>query len=424
MNRRHAAVLLAVAVTVAACSDDDTGSPVESSPNVTFNTAAPSPTDVADTTAPGTEPPDTTAETPPDTTTPLAPESVVLTPYASGLSQPVDLAIRPGDDAFYVVEQTGTISQLSDGAVVNTVLDIAGSISTGNEQGLLGLAFHPTEALAYVNYTRGNGDTVIEEYVVGDDGVFDPATAREVLVVEQPYSNHNGGDLTFGPDGFLYIGTGDGGSANDPERRSLNVSQLLGKMLRIDPVASGGQPYTAPADNPFVGVTDARPEVWSVGLRNPWRFNFDSETGDLWIADVGQNQWEEVNVVTAAQGGGRGVNFGWSAFEGAHRFNDDQASDGVTPPVFEYAHGDDPGGCSVSGGDVYRGTSIPSLVGWYVFSDFCSGRITALQADGGVLTGQVELGQVSSVSAVSIGPDGEMYILSLGEGTITRVDPA
>jgi glucose/arabinose dehydrogenase len=295
-------------------------------------------------------------------------------------------------------------------------------VSGGNEQGLLGLAFDPDGALAYVNYTDTNGDTQIVEYAVSEDGTFDPASARVVITIDQPYANHNGGDLTFGPDGFLYIGMGDGGAAYDPERRALNVTQLLGKILRIDPAAANGQPYTIPPDNPFVDVPGARTEIWSVGVRNPWRFNFDPATGDLWIADVGQNAWEEVDVAPASQGAGRGVNFGWSAMEGTHVANTDQSTEGATLPIFEYPHGDD--GCSISGGSVYRGTTIASLVGWYVFGDYCSGKVWALQATDGVLSGTVPLGSVPGISAVGTGPDGSMYVLSHGDGALYRIDPA
>ena len=185
---------------------------------------------------------------------------------------------------------------------------------------------------------------------------------------------------------------------------------------------SGAEPYSIPADNPFVGVDGARPELWSVGLRNPWRFNFDSATGDLWIGDVGQGEWEEIDLVRAVDGSGRGVHFGWSAWEGTHRFNDDESPDDATFPIFEYQHGDL--GCSVSGGDVYHGSGVPSLGGWYVFSDYCSGLITALHATDGVLDGQLQLGTLPAVSAVSSGPDGELYVLSLGEGIVYRLDAA
>ena len=417
-HRRRTAwvAVTACAVLVAgACNDDgnDAGT-VPTGPDLTFATAPTPDPSVAETVAPS--PTNATTDT-----VALDASAVVFNEFAR-VSNPVDLAWRKSDPAVYVVGQDGLIVQLFDGVAGPTVLDISDSVSFGGEQGLLGLAFHPTEPLAYVDYTRPNGDTVIAEYAVGSDGTFEPASAREVLVIEQPYGNHNGGDLTFGPDGYLYIGTGDGGSANDPERRGLNAGQLLGKLLRIDPIATSDAPYTVPADNPFVGVAGARPEIWSVGLRNPWRFNFDTATGDLWIGDVGQNEWEEIDLTTAVQGAGRGVNFGWSAWEGTHRFNDDQPDGGVTMPIFEYPHGD--AGCSVSGGDVYRGAGIASLQGWYLFSDYCSGIITALQATDGTLTGQVALGQIAGVSAICAGPDGELYVLSLGDGTVYRVDPA
>ena len=258
--------------------------------------------------------------------------AVVLTEVGS-FEGPVDLAWRPGDEAMYVVQQSGTVARV-DPAGTTTVLDVAGRITSGGERGLLGLAFDPTGALAYVNFTDDAGDTVIEEHAVDDSGTF-AAEGRPLLRIEQPYANHNGGDLTFGPDGMLYIGTGDGGSGGDPERRATNPADLLGKMLRIDPRPSGGDPYTVPSDNPFVDVAGARPEIWSTGLRNPWRFSFDRQTGDLWIADVGQNAIEEVDVAPATGGleAGRGLYFGWSALEGNAPYNADVSADGATPPI-------------------------------------------------------------------------------------------
>ncbi|MEQ1700630.1 MAG: PQQ-dependent sugar dehydrogenase [Ilumatobacteraceae bacterium] len=422
MSRRTllTAAVVAASLLAAACSDDGTDT-VATGPDVTFATnttaAATDTTDVPDTT-PSSEP-----TTEPATTAALAPDAVVFTEYARGLTAPVDVAWRTDDPTLYVVQQDGLIVPLVDGVAGAPVLDVTDAVEFGGEQGLLGLAFHPTEPLAYVNYTRsGDGATVIEEFAVGADGVFDAASGRELLTIDQPYANHNGGDLTFGPDGYLYIGTGDGGAGGDPERRALNVGQLLGKILRIDVAASADLPYTIPADNPFVGVEGARGEIWSVGVRNPWRFNFDPATGDLWIGEVGQGEWEEIDLVRAIDGGGRGVNFGWSAWEGTHPFNDDQSPDGATPPIFEYPHGDQ--GCSVSGGTVYRGSAIPSLAGWYLFSDYCSGIINALQATDGVLTGQLRLGTLSAISAIGDGPDGELYVLSVGTGVVFRIDPA
>ena len=428
--RRSNLALVGAALLLAACAGDgDDSQSVVGGPDVTFtattSTAPSTPATPTPSTTTGAATTGTSATTAaPTTTVALTAGQVSFTPFVSNLSGPVDLAWRKGDATLYVVLQGGSIVPVRDGVAGEPVLDISDSIVSGGEQGLLGLAFHPTEPLAYVDYTDKSGDTVIAEYAVADDGTFDPASAREVLTIDQPYPNHNGGEVTFGPDGYLYIGMGDGGAANDPERRALNVGQLLGKILRIDPTAGkgDGQPYTVPADNPFVGVEGARPEIWSIGVRNPWRFNFDRETGDLWIGDVGQGEWEEIDLALASDGAGRGVNFGWSAWEGTHRFNSDQAAAGVTMPIFEYPHG--AAGCSVSGGDVYRGTALPSLVGWYLFSDYCSGIVTALQATDGTLTGQVELGKVAGVSAICAGPDGEFYVLSLNDSAVYRVTAA
>ncbi|MEZ5251097.1 MAG: PQQ-dependent sugar dehydrogenase [Ilumatobacteraceae bacterium] len=241
-----------------------------------------------------------------------------------------------------------------------------------------------------------------------------------MLTVEQPYANHNGGGVVIGPDGMLYIGMGDGGAADDPERRSLDVSSLLGKMLRIDPRPAGDQPYSIPADNPFVDVPGARGEIWSVGLRNPWRFSFDAPTGDLWIADVGQNEVEEIDVAWAADGAGRGFNFGWSAFEGTRRFNEDQPADGAIPPIHEYEHGDR--GCSVSGGARSRGAAIPELAGWYVYGDYCSGELWGLEIVDRGLGRVLPLAQQPEVVAVRVGPDGELWVVSIG-GQIARIVP-
>ncbi len=355
---------------------------------------------------------------------------MAVTEFAS-VTKPLGIVVRPGDQRLFVVTQPGLVVPVGlDGVVGQPVLDMTALTAAGGERGLLGLAFHPTDPLAYVDYTDTDGNTQIDEYKVATDAVLDPATRRTVLTIEQPYGNHNGGQLAFGPDGMLYIGMGDGGSANDPDRRALDVSDLLGKILRIDPRASAGLSYTSPPDNPFSGVRGARPEVWTVGMRNPWRFSFDPATGDLWVADVGQGEWEEIDVAWAEQGpaggsasgAGRGVNFGWSAFEGSHRFNEDQPSSGATGPIFEYEHGD--AGCSISGGARYRGAGLAALAGWYVYGDYCSGEVRALRIDGRSAGPQVVLGRPGSVAAVAPGPDGELYVASVDDNKISKIVPA
>jgi glucose/arabinose dehydrogenase len=407
---RRAALTLAAMLVLVSCAGDDTPS-ATSGAEALPDTTSPVP-------SPATMPVDTQQAVQTAVVAPrLAPDAVRLTTVLDGLDAPVDLAVRPGDEALYIVQQSGTVVPVRNGAPGGAVLDVADRIAYGGEQGLLGLAFHPVQPLAYVNFTATDGTTTIVEYGVADDGTFDTSSARTLLEIAQPFPNHNGGGLEFGPDGMLYVGTGDGGAADGPDRRSLDRGDLLGKILRIDPAATDGAPYGIPPDNPFVGTDGARPEVWSTGLRNPWRFSFDSATGDLWIADVGQNLWEEVNLAAAAVGGGRGVNFGWSAWEGNHRFKDDQPADGAVPPLFEYAHGDD--GCSVSGGSVYRGDAVAPMQGWYVFADFCSGKVWALR-DGT----RLELGAVPGAAAVLPGPDGEMYVLGYLGGALVRVSPA
>jgi glucose/arabinose dehydrogenase len=402
---------------------DDTPVATSPDPSATPDAPAASTTAVAVTAAPATA--DTTADTTPGAATdtaattaaPLGDPVVTLVPVVEA-SSPVDLAWRAGDPTLFVVEQDGLIRPWRDGALGDAVLDISDMTDAGGEQGLLGLTFTADGTRAYINYTDDNGDTRIVEYSVATDGTFEPASRRELLMIEQPYGNHNGGNVTIGPDGYLYVGMGDGGSGGDPERRALNVTTLLGKILRIDPAPAGDAPYTIPPDNPFVGVAGAREEIWSVGVRNPWRMSFDRTTGDLWFGDVGQGDIEEIDVAWADEGAGRGYNFGWSAFEGSERFNEDQPPDGATPPIFEYEHGD--AECSVSGGTVYRGKAIPALVGWYVYADYCSGTVFAIVVQDKALVDSIVLGQSERVSAVREGPDGELYVLSTG-GTISQI---
>ena len=411
------ALVVTLVVICASCGSDPS-----SSVDVTFHTAsslpASAPTAPAGTSGAGTVATPTSSVVTPDSQ-PAGRPTVTLTELGT-FEQPVGLTWRSADATTYVVEQVGRVVIMTDGQPGAIALDMSNRTKSGGERGLLGLAIDADGALAYVDYTDNDGNTEIDEYAIKADGTFDAATRRKVLAFDQPYPNHNGGELVFGPDHLLYIGTGDGGGANDPNRRALDLGEWLGKMLRIDPRLAGTAAYTVPPDNPFVGVAGAHPEIWSVGLRNPWRFSFDRQTGDLWIADVGQDSWEEVDVAWASDGTGRGMNFGWSAWEGNHRFNDDQSPDGATPPIYEYAHGD--AGCSISGGVRYRGTAIPELVGWYVYGDYCSGQVRALKITGNAVTDEVTLGHVASISAVNEAPDGELLVLSVA-GSIFAITP-
>jgi glucose/arabinose dehydrogenase len=333
----------------------------------------------------------------------------------------VDLVERsPEDNWFYVVSQKGTIERWTrDGKRIDTVLDISAMTKGEGERGLLGFAIRhlPSKTDAFINYTNNDGDTVISWIAVNEDGTLDNSrsiTGTKFLTIEQPYANHNGGGLAIGPDNYLYIGTGDGGSSNDPERLAQDTSSLLGKILRIDPNnidGVGNEGYTIPSDNPYINVAGARPEIWSIGLRNPWRFTFDG-FGNLWIADVGQNKWEEVNVAMGSrrQGGGKGINFGWSAYEGSHRFNSDVIASNPLMPVFEYPH--ENGACSISGGAVATNSTAMGRAGWFYFGDYCTGEVTAILTNGDstvgsekVLTGMANITAIRSTSNA-------MYVLT------------
>jgi len=332
------------------------------------------------------------------------------------LTAPVATAVA-GDDLL-IAEQGGRIRALRGGRLDPApVLDITGEVVSGGEQGLLGIAVSPDRRYLYVNFTNRRENTSIREYPLRGDKA-DAGEGRELLEIADFAPNHNGGQLAFGPDGKLYIATGDGGGAGDPRGNGQKLSSLLGKILRIEPRPVGGRPYGVPADNPFVGRGGARPEIWAYGLRNPWRFSFDPARGDLWIGDVGQNAWEEVDVMPA---GKSGLNFGWSLREGRHAFKDNQSapSKGLTEPVLEYGRGD---GCTVIGGLVYRGRSIPALRGAYLYADYCGGWVRAVATrDGGPRGEPVDLGvRAGSVSSFGAGPDGELYVLSL-DGPVYRL---
>jgi glucose/arabinose dehydrogenase len=341
---------------------------------------------------------------------------------------PTAMATRRGDQTLYVAEQAGRVIAVRDGEIAGAVLDLRSSVTAGGEQGLLGMAFSPDGSKLVVNITDRAGNTRIEEYEFDstlDGGRAEPTSRRLLLRVKQPQPNHNGGQLAFGPDGYLYIGLGDGGGADDEddghadEGNGQSLDTLLGKILRIDPTPSADRPYTIPPDNPFAGG-GGRPEIWSSGLRNPWRFSFDRTTGDLWIADVGQDEWEEIDVARAADGGGRGTNFGWPVFEANSRFRDGEPASDTVDPVIELSHDD--GFCAVTGGYVYRGTDIPALVGAYVYTDYCDGTLRWIRVDDGAVTAKGTLG-TSSDSIASLGEDsiGELYVLSQSDG-LSRLD--
>jgi glucose/arabinose dehydrogenase len=384
--------------------------------------AAISVTCAGDPTPSDTASPPTTGEpsSAPSTAGPTLAEVRIRLIQVATLEQPLALAVRAGDAGLYVAEKTGKVVVIRDDAVDPVaVLDLTAQVSQGGEQGLLGIAFAPSGRYLYVNYTDTNGDTHVTEYAMSGARA-DLSTRRDVLLVEQPYPNHNGGNLAFGPDDYLYIGLGDGGSGGDPQGNGQSLSALLGKMLRIDPRPTDGRRYGIPSDNPFVERAEARSEIWAYGLRNPWRYSFDRETGDLWIGDVGQSSWEEVDVQPSGSSGGE--NYGWNRMEGDHAYDGGDPPPDVVRPVFEYSH--DGGGCTVVGGYVYRGEAVPALVGAYVFADLCLGRLEAIRVEGGRVTDHRVLGPVvPNVSSFGEDADGELYAMSLG-GAVYRLAPA
>lgn len=420
----HLLVLVGLLTLAACAADDDAGpaGPPSASIITTDTNTTPSPAPASS--VPPSSAPPTSAPTTPAVATSAPPTvgaPVVASEVVGEFDQPIDLAVRSGDDALWVVEQGGRVVRADDTART-TALDLTGRVSTAGEQGLLGLAFSPDGGTAYVNFTDAAGVTTIAEYAVAGDATLDSGSERIVLQVSQPYSNHNAGDLAFGPDGMLYIPLGDGGSGGDPERNGSNPETLLGSLLRIDPAPSGDRPYSIPPDNPFAsgsfGGIDGAPEVWAWGLRNPWKIAFDPVTGELWIPDVGQNEFEEINVLAPVDGttAARGADFGWSAFEGTERFDADIADTGrTTAPVLTYSHAD---GCSISGGEPYRGTAIPELAPAFVYSDFCTGTIWALDLAGG--RNLTLLDGFDSVASIRAGPDGELYVLQRS-GTVHRL---
>ena len=374
--------------------------------------------------------------------------TIILNGMITGLSQPLHIThAGDGSGRLFIVEKTGRIKIYLNSIYQGTFLDLHSKVSTTSEQGLLSLVFPPGYSASgrfYVNYTNLTGDTVIARYQVSaDPNLADASSEGVLLTINQPYANHNGGQMAFGPDGFLYIGMGDGGSGGDPGNRAQDPAELLGKILRIDveraaalipatgsihaffPVVfrSGeNPPYQIPSDNPFINTPGYRPEIWALGLRNPWRFSFDHTTGDLYIADVGQDAWEEVDFQPAGDPGGQ--NYGWRILEGTHCYN---PSSGCVPPLayaapaFEYPHGtNDSNGCSITGGLVYRGSTYPSMQGIYYYGDFCKGKIWGAAYNSGW---QTTLLTTAPFMISTFGEDetGEIYVADYGNGKIYRI---
>jgi glucose/arabinose dehydrogenase len=377
--------------------------------------------------ADGTPPPDPDPPAPPEPPPPPPSGPPGLQPIASGLEFPVYLTSPPGggDSRLFVVERGGTVRIIESGAVRPTpFLDISAKVATREEQGLLSLAFAPDYATSgrfFVYYTDLGDDTQVASFLVsGDPAVADAASETPVLSVKQPGPSHNGGLITFGPDGMLYIGLGDGGSRDGLDNgRGQSLDDLLGALLRID--VSSGSGYTTPSDNPFVGTLGAKTEIWAFGFRNPWRYSFDRATGDLFIADVGEGRWEEVNRATAAEGRGRGVNYGWSVMEGPDCITAGCDQSGLTLPILQHGHDQ---GCAITGGYVYRGATLPSLQGQYLYGDFCGGWVRSIPAQGATGTPTEWPALAPGGNITSFGEDaaGELYLLT-ADGGVFKIVP-
>ena len=350
-------------------------------------------------------------------------QDVALLPIASGLNQPVALT-HAGDTRLFITQQIGTVMVYDAlGPRATPFLDIRSIVLSGGERGLLSVAFHPRyrhNGFFFVYYTNKNGDNSVARYQVSanDPDRADPASGTILLTIPHPdFANHNGGQLQFGPDGYLYIGTGDGGSGGDPSNHAQDLTQLLGKLLRID--VDHGLPYTIPASNPFFGRGNARNEIWAYGLRNPWRFSFDRSTGELWIGDVGQDTYEEVDLQPATSIGGE--NYGWRKMEGFHCYNPSTncTDPSFTMPILEYSHAQ--GACSITGGYRYRGTQIPSLKGAYLYGDYCTGSIWTATQTNGVWTSKTLFTTTIKISSFGEDVSGELYVMDVAKGFVYRI---
>jgi glucose/arabinose dehydrogenase len=355
-------------------------------------------------------------------------QDITLEPFATGLSNPVNVK-HSGDDRLFVAERSGSIKIINPDGSVNATnfLNIDGRVTnSGGEQGLLAIAFHPNYAnngFFYVNYIANDENTVISKFTRSSSGVADPNSELILLNITQPFVNHNGGDMHFGPDGYLYITLGDGGAVGDPGNRAQNLTTFLGKILRIDVDATDMGNYGIPIDNPFIDNSSALNEIWSYGLRNTWKFSFDRTTGDLWSADVGESQIEEINKADASSSGGE--NYGWKCFEGNSTFSSQTSCNTITHhlPVAQYTHSST-GGCSITGGYVYRGSMQSSLQGLYFFADFCSDDIGFVEE---TTPNNYEISFIENLSGLGIsafGEDvnGELYVVSLFLGAIFKLN--
>ncbi len=349
---------------------------------------------------------------------------ISLTQFASGFTDPVEIT-HAGDSRLFVVQQGGLIKIVNANGTTNATpfLNLSSIISTGGERGLLGLAFHPnyaTNGFFFVNYTNTAGNTVIARYSVSANPNVASTTGTILMTITQPFSNHNGGSIKFGPDGYLYIGMGDGGSGGDPGNRSQNISDNLGKMLRIDVNSSVAPFYTNPTTNPYVGIA-GNDEIWAIGLRNPWKFSFNRLNGDLWIADVGQNAIEEIDKISSPLPN-TGINFGWRCYEGNSTYNTTgcAAASTMTFPFTQYARSG--GACSVTGGYVYTGTLYPNFQNKYFFTDYCDDKIRMVNSAGTITT----TSSFSGNSFATFGEDvaGELYVAGISSGIIFKIQDA